>query len=597
MANNTDKSILTAAGKALLAQLNAEEKPLIIDKMIFAYIPNRPDFPQPDDVVPADNIVYQESVDQRGRLSADSVIYSTTLTSDVGPFEFNWTGAYCSEYGVLVTIDHHTLTPKSADEPGIAGNTLVRSVVLEYKDIAEITNISVDASSWQYNAIPRMQKMDDDVAQSIIDQNGKDWFLDDGFLVTPSGSAYSIKAGVGYVSGLRVALEFDRSVQVPSKPSFIYIDAHREGTPTGEQITMFNFVVTATEMDDYIDTSIGKDVPHYVCKIAQVLSDGSVSNLKPEPEGANKDWVFDTTFIRRGSYVRALKEAESGGFKDGAVVETLGYYNAYDGGGCRYEVKNGSLSRIPEGPVTYKQFGAKGGAKEDAILAMIDAHAYANFHNLPVQGDGDSYLVAGPGCIDVKTDTDLGGSKLVLSRTGADKWINISPSKGNEEQPLSQALLDIMRPHLKTGQTYIPGLGNEHEALQSYVYIATDHVLTQRVGYNHVVYAQDSFTLLRDGNLIGQLIADLRSGNVTTAVYKPLENSTLTFENFNILLNFDDEVIPQFTIERNQVDVKEFSVKRVARNVIIHDGVGQLFTVNRCYKIAFDTADGDAIGF
>ncbi|WP_029861033.1 phage tail-collar fiber domain-containing protein, partial [Vibrio parahaemolyticus] len=76
----------------------------------------------------------------------------TTLTSDVGPFEFNWTGAYCSEYGVLVTIDHHALTPKSADEPGVAGNTLVRSVVLEYKDIAEITNITVDASSWQYNA-------------------------------------------------------------------------------------------------------------------------------------------------------------------------------------------------------------------------------------------------------------------------------------------------------------------------------------------------------------------------------------------------------------------------------------------------------------
>lgn len=289
MTNTTDKSILTAAGKALLAQLNAEEKPLIIDKMIFANVPNRPEFPQPDDVVPTDHVVHQEGVEQRGRLSADSVIYSTTLTSDVGPFEFNWTGAYCSEYGVLVTIDHHALTPKSADEPGIAGNTLVRSVVLEYKDIAEITNITVDASSWQYNATPRMKKMDDDVAQSIIDQNGKDWFIEDGFLVTPSGSAYSIKAGAGYVSGNRVAMEFDRSVQVPNKPSFIYIDAHREGTPTGEQVTLFNFVVTAEEKDDYIDSSTGKDVKHFVCKIAQVHADGSVSDLRPE--GDSKQYV------------------------------------------------------------------------------------------------------------------------------------------------------------------------------------------------------------------------------------------------------------------------------------------------------------------
>ncbi len=304
MANSTDKSILTAAGKALLAQLNAEEKALVIDKMIFANVPNRPEYPQPDDVVPTDHIVHQEQVEQRGRLSADSVIYSSTLTSDVGPFDFNWTGAYCSEYGVLVTIDHHALTPKTADEPGVAGNTLVRSVVLEYKDIAEITNITVDASSWQYNATERMKKMDSDVAQSIIDQNGKDWFLEDGFLVTPSGSAYSIKAGAGYVSGNRVAMEFDRSVQVPNKPSFIYIDAHREGTPTGEQVTLFNFVVTAEEKDDYIDASTGKDVKHFVCKIAQVHADGSVSDLRPEGESATRAWVTDE-FNRRQYFAPA----------------------------------------------------------------------------------------------------------------------------------------------------------------------------------------------------------------------------------------------------------------------------------------------------
>ncbi|QGF21314.1 phage tail-collar fiber domain-containing protein [Vibrio parahaemolyticus] len=319
MANTTDKSILTAAGKALLAQLNAEEKPLIIDKMMFANVPNRPEFPQPDDVVPTDDIVHQEQVEQRGRLSADSVIYSTTLTSDVGPFEFNWTGAYCSEYGVLVTIDHHALTPKTADEPGVAGNTLVRSVVLEYKDIAEITNITVDASSWQYNATDRMKKMDSDVAQSIIDQNGKDWFIEDGFLVTPSGSAYNIKAGAGYVSGNRVSMEFDRSVQVTNKPSFIYIDAHREGTPTGEQVTLFDFVITSEEKDDYIDSSTGKDISHFVCKIAEVLADGSVSDLRPEAD------VLSTMKNRYGLFIEDYK-------KDSDVDYTNAFIKMLDDG-------------------------------------------------------------------------------------------------------------------------------------------------------------------------------------------------------------------------------------------------------------------------
>lgn len=345
MANSTDKSILTAAGKALLAQLNAEEKALVIDKMIFANVPNRPEYPQPDDVVPTEHIVHQEQVEQRGRLSADSVIYSTTLTSDVGPFDFNWTGAYCSEYGVLVTIDHHALTPKTADEPGVAGNTLVRSVVLEYKDIAEITNITVDASSWQYNATERMKKMDSDVAQSIIDQNGKDWFIEDGFLVTPSGSAYSIKAGAGYVSGNRVAMEFDRSVQVPNKPSFIYIDAHREGTPTGEQVTLFNFVVTAEEKDDYIDSSTGKDVKHFVCKIAQVLGDGSLEDLRGKkyidspPAILNKRTTFNLAGLdfKGGDNLRdALIDAKNEGAKEIFLPKSEN--------GKNYEYKGGMLS-------------------------------------------------------------------------------------------------------------------------------------------------------------------------------------------------------------------------------------------------------------
>ncbi|EOS8311453.1 phage tail protein [Vibrio vulnificus] len=320
MANTTDKSILTAAGKALLAQLNAEEKPLIIDKMIFANVPNRPEYPQPDDVVPTDHVVHQEGVEQRGRLTADSVIYSTTLTSDVGPFEFNWTGAYCSEHGVLVTIDHHALTPKTADEPGVAGNTLVRSVVLEYKDIAEITNITVDASSWQYNATPRMKKMDEDVAQAIIDQNGKDWFIDDGFLVTPSGSAYNIKAGGGYVSGNRVAMEFDRSVQVQNKPSFIYIDAHREGTPTGEQVTLFDFVITAEEKDDYTDAN---EVKHFVCKIAQVLADGSVGDLRPMGESASIGYVDENIVNTTNRIMSGKVHIGKGSAKVNDVVEAI----------------------------------------------------------------------------------------------------------------------------------------------------------------------------------------------------------------------------------------------------------------------------------
>lgn len=290
MSNTTSKVITTKAGEALIAQMQAENKVLIIDKFIFANVPDRPDFPQREDTVPTADVVHESAVHEQGRLTENSVIYSTTLASDVGPFTFNWSGLYCSEHNTLVAINYPPAIDKTVDGPGVTGNTLVRSFVLEYKGIAETTNITVDPESWQYNAHKRMGKMDNDTSQAIIDQNGKDWFIEDGFIVTPQSTAYNIKAGAGYVSGNRIALEFDRIVQVPDKPSFIYVDAWREGTPTGEWLTKFNFVVSADEKDDYTDA---QGVKHFVCKIAQVWADGSVSDLRPDKAQATKEYVAE----------------------------------------------------------------------------------------------------------------------------------------------------------------------------------------------------------------------------------------------------------------------------------------------------------------
>ncbi|EGR0788416.1 hypothetical protein EWS92_08075 [Vibrio vulnificus] len=150
-------------------------------------------------------------------------------------------------------------------------------VITSAEPIVEMDPNVITASRNYVNT--QVSKSDERVAQAIIDQNGKDWFIEDGFLVTPQVSAFNIKAGAGYVSGNRVTLEFDRNVQVPNKPSFIYVDAHRKGTPTGEQVTLFDLVVTAEEKDDYTDAN---GVKHFVCKIAQVLADGSVSDLRPK---------------------------------------------------------------------------------------------------------------------------------------------------------------------------------------------------------------------------------------------------------------------------------------------------------------------------
>ncbi|MGI2783160.1 phage tail protein [Vibrio alginolyticus] len=304
MVNSTQKSILTNAGKALLARLNADEQALVIDKMVFANIPNRQEFPQPEDGLPSEYIVYQEPIEQRGRLSEHAVIYSSTLRSSVGPFEFNWTGAYCSEHETLVTIDHHTLTPKTVDEAGVAGNTLVRSLVLEYKDAAAITNITVEPESWQYNASKRLVKMDLDVAQSLMDQNGTSWFIEEGFLVTNVDTGkFKVGSGVGYVNGFRVSLDYDRSLTTSLTAANVYIDCVRDGRATGEQFTEYSFVITEGLLQDYVDDQKRQ---HYVCKLAEIKSSTHTVDLRPKSKlevGTGEFYAIDGVHVEKAQGV------------------------------------------------------------------------------------------------------------------------------------------------------------------------------------------------------------------------------------------------------------------------------------------------------
>lgn len=130
--SNTATVITTKAGEALIAQMQAENKVLVIDKFIFANVPNRPTFPDRDDIVPTEHVVHESTVNEQGSLTENSVIYSTTLASNVGPFSFNWSGLFCSEHNVLVAINFQPPVDKTVDAPGITGNTFVVSA--EEKD-------------------------------------------------------------------------------------------------------------------------------------------------------------------------------------------------------------------------------------------------------------------------------------------------------------------------------------------------------------------------------------------------------------------------------------------------------------------------------
>ncbi|MEE1981343.1 phage tail protein [Shewanella xiamenensis] len=274
-------SVITIAGEQLFAAKAQANEQLDIDTFIFANVPNQdPSAPiNREEGIPTAHIVYQQNVQQVGRINDNVVVYSTVLDSITGPFEFNWVGLYSSVNQKLVAINHVPTVTKTATAPGAAGNTLNRNFGIEYSGIAELTGITVEPETWQLDFTARLSGMDKLTQQLAADMNGKDWFIDDGLKVVPRATAnsFSVTPGVGYVSGLRAELKQEHILIVQSYPQFVYVDAWFSGNANSTWSPQLAFTVTNTEMDDYIDPS---GTQHYVYKLAVINAEDDVGDLR-----------------------------------------------------------------------------------------------------------------------------------------------------------------------------------------------------------------------------------------------------------------------------------------------------------------------------
>lgn len=274
-------SVITIAGEQLFAAKAQANEQLDIDTFIFANVPNQdPNAPiNREEGIPTAHIVYDQKVQQVGRINDNVVVYSTVLDSKTGPFEFNWVGLYSSVNQKLVAINHVPTVSKTKTVEGAAGNTLNRNFGIEYSGIAELTGITVEPETWQLDFTARLSGMDLLTQQLAADMNGKDWFIDDGLKVVPRTTAntFSVTQGVGYVSGLRVELKQEHILIVQSYPQFVYVDAWFSGNANSTWSPQLAFTVTNTEMDDYLDPS---GAQHYVYKLAVINTADSVADLR-----------------------------------------------------------------------------------------------------------------------------------------------------------------------------------------------------------------------------------------------------------------------------------------------------------------------------
>lgn len=286
--SNQPDVIITAKGRALIAKMQAEKKILLIDSMIFAYKANLGKTPTENEQLQPNDIVHNAKIQQQIRLSENAIALSTTLDSDVGPFKFNWSCLYCSEYDTIIAVTYPKLTTKTVDGPGVKGNTLIRSFILSYDDIAQITNSAVMAASPNFVAHQRLNNVENSALQAIIDQQGQDWFIKNGFMVLPFEGVYKVMAGVAYISGHRIELEHSRIIDVANKPFYIYVDAYNNNNDPESLDTKFNIIASTKDLKNYVNTD---GVHHYYCKLCQVMADGTVSDLRPQNTVVDKGWA------------------------------------------------------------------------------------------------------------------------------------------------------------------------------------------------------------------------------------------------------------------------------------------------------------------
>lgn len=269
-----------------------DQVPVVLDEVVLADIPNL-DITAPIDpntgLPPQAQIVHRHPVDQRGRINNNAVAYSIVMDTTVGNFSFNamyLVNKASGMVGMIVYKGRETKT-KTDQATGTTGNSLVKSMLMEYDQAATATVTTVEAGTWQIDYSARLLGMDEQLRLQAIAIFGSSTFFGDGFKLINKAGSYKVQPGVAMVGGLRIQLDAEQAVTVGAKPVGVWVDVHHAGTILSRWDNHFEFKTSTTELTDYTDSN---GYRHYVAKLGVVGSDNAVTD-KREVSNAPDIWA------------------------------------------------------------------------------------------------------------------------------------------------------------------------------------------------------------------------------------------------------------------------------------------------------------------
>jgi len=224
----------------------------------------------------AGDIVDTLPVTMAGYVNTNQVVYSLTMDSSIGDYDFNWIGLVDDE-GKLIAVTYTPLIQKRATAGAVPGNNLTRNFLIAYSGIQATAAIAVPAATWQIDFNARLHGIDERERLSNYDLYGHECFIGDGYLIVRQGATttYDVLAGIGYVGGVRINNAATQQVVAAASTS-LWLDVSLQGD-ISDMSPVVNFVIDAVVQNDYID---GNGIQHYLTKLSDIAGDGSVTDAR-----------------------------------------------------------------------------------------------------------------------------------------------------------------------------------------------------------------------------------------------------------------------------------------------------------------------------
>lgn len=271
-------SLVTPQFERYIAEQTIQRGTVLFDEFIFANIPGLTDknLSQHLTMPAAAHIVHRQPVSQSGVINENAVVYSVTIGTEIGDFDFNFIGLVNKSKNLLAVAVQTAPVKKIRNKNAVQGNSITRNILLEFSGAKALTNINVAANTWQIDFTVRLHGIDEKIRLVNRDLYGRAVFFANSFLVQrETGNQYHIQPGIAYVEGVRMAESAQQRVTASRLPCSIYADVVHHCTVTGAYETEIRYLTQ--HKDDYLDSA---NRQHYVQILADIDSRGNVTDRR-----------------------------------------------------------------------------------------------------------------------------------------------------------------------------------------------------------------------------------------------------------------------------------------------------------------------------